>query len=280
MPGQTSSGLADAFIRKYDPNGNELWTRQFGSSANDYANAVTADATGVYVAGQTWGTLPGQTTSGLADVFIRKYDPSGNELWTRQFGSSNLDYGNGVAADGTAVYVAGRTYGTLAGQTADWGAFIRKYDLGGNELWTRQFGDSPFDSAIGVAAGATGVYVAGNMQTGSDTNLFIRKYDPSGNLLWVSMFGTARLDYAGGVAADGTGAYVTGYTFGAFPGQLNAGNYDVYIRKYDPNGNELWTREFGTAESDYGFGVTSQQSGLYLAGGLSSPQNAFVARFR
>jgi hypothetical protein len=62
------------------------------------------------------------------------------------------------------VYVVGNASGALPGQTYSGGsydAFIRKYDLGGTELWTRQFGTSGFDNASGVAVDTTGVYVVG-----------------------------------------------------------------------------------------------------------------------
>src|SRR5439155_1266491 len=139
---QTSAGGVDAFLRKYDAAGNTLWTRQFGTSADDLADAVAVDGTGVYMAGFTGGTLPGQTSAGGVDAFLRKYDSSGNVLWTRQFGTSAYDSAVAIAADGTSVYVAGFTGGTLLGQTSAGGydAFLRKYDSSGNVLWTRQFG--------------------------------------------------------------------------------------------------------------------------------------------
>src|SRR5205085_2866670 len=164
LPGQTSAGGIDAYVRKYDAAGNELWTRQFGTGGADCVGAVAVDASGVYVAGYTHGTLPGQSSAGDEDAFVRKYDAAGNELWTRQFGAFGTERAFGVAADGSGVYVAGVTAGTppLPGQTslgfAD--AFVRKYDAAGNELWTRQFGAAGPDIANGIAVVASGVYVA------------------------------------------------------------------------------------------------------------------------
>ena len=65
-----------------------LWTRQFGSPAQDEVYGIAVDAAGIYVAGVTPGTmpglLPGQTTAGGTDIYVRKYDHAGNVLWTRQ----------------------------------------------------------------------------------------------------------------------------------------------------------------------------------------------------
>ncbi len=131
LPGQSSSGSDDAFVRKYDGSGNELWTMQFGTSYYDYAQSVAVDASGnVYVAGLTSGALPGQTSSGGGDAFVRKYNGSGSELWTMQFGTSTYDEAYDVAVDTfDNVYVAGQTYGALPGQTSsgDGDAFLVKF---------------------------------------------------------------------------------------------------------------------------------------------------------
>ena len=61
----------------------------------------------VYVAGVTYGTLPGQTNSGNYDAFVRKYDADGNELWTRQFGSASFDDRPRDRGGRHGLYVAG-----------------------------------------------------------------------------------------------------------------------------------------------------------------------------
>jgi len=96
-----------------------IWTRQFGTPEREGAHAVAADGAGnVYAAGTTNGALPGQAAVGNFDAFVRKYDPDGRELWTRQFGTPGSDNAGGVAADRAGnVYVAGETFGTLPGQT-------------------------------------------------------------------------------------------------------------------------------------------------------------------
>ena len=69
-----------------------------------------------YVAGYTSYALPGQTSAGSLDAFVVKLDATDGDDdggWTRQFGSAGYDYARGIAVDGTGVYVAGYTYGTL-----------------------------------------------------------------------------------------------------------------------------------------------------------------------
>jgi hypothetical protein len=154
-------GDYDGFIRKYDSEGNVSWTRQLGTSAFDMATAVAADVSGVYVAGQTDGTLPDQTSTGFADAFVRKYDVGGNVVWTRQFGSSSGAAATSISAIPSGVYVAGQTVGALPDQMSSGftDAFVRKYDADGSAVWTRQIGPSSYVG--GISAGASGVHVGG-----------------------------------------------------------------------------------------------------------------------
>jgi beta-propeller repeat-containing protein len=282
LPGQTFiGGLSDAYIRCFSSGGAHIWTRQFGTVASDTVSAVAVDSRGaVYVAGETEGALPTQTSAGLRDAFIRKYDRSGNEVWSRQFGTSNSEFASGLAVDSRGdVYIAGRTFGTFPGQpvagVAD--AFIRKYDSGGNEVWTRQFGSTSIDSANAVTAGPLGeVYVVGQVggallgQTyvGGVSDAFLRKYDRNGSELWTRQFGTALADDARSVIVDAAGdVYLAGDVGGTLPGQTGAGDQDAFIRKYNSGGNEVWTIQFGSSQRDSIGGVSASNSEVVVAGG-------------
>ncbi len=260
---------AVAFVRKYDAGGNELWARQFDTSGQPYANAVAADATGVYIFGVVGGNAPG------AGVFLRKYDAGGNEVWTRQF-DRLYHAANGVAADASGVYVVGSTYNP----PAPGGFFVRKYDADGNELWTRQSSTDAYANA--VAADASGVYVAGRLE--APLRVLLRKYDAGGNELWTRQFDTSGYANAEGVAVDATGVYLVGRIgLGSLPGQCRSGSSDAFVRKYDAAGNELWTRQFGTSRLALASGVAVDATGVYVAGGAADDAtgatNAFLAKF-
>jgi hypothetical protein len=73
LPGQTHRGEDDAFIHEYNSAGNVVWTTQFGTATEDYAYDIGVTSTSVYLTGYTDGTLPGQTSAGGRDAFLRKY---------------------------------------------------------------------------------------------------------------------------------------------------------------------------------------------------------------
>ena len=194
----TAMALTASFgsVHAYSDDGS--WTRQFGTTGLDEVKAVAVDGTGTtYVAGETFGTLPGQTPGGTLDAFVRTYDPAGRELWTRQFGAWERDIAWGVAVDRVgSAYVVGQTEGILPGQhsSGGWDAFIRKYDSSGTELWTRQFGGGGADIASGVAVDpAGGIYVVGTTSsalpgqaTAGSFDAFLRRYSPAGDDVWTA----------------------------------------------------------------------------------------------
>ncbi len=276
----THLGSSDAFIRKYNSIGNVLWTRQFGTSTDDQAFAVASDQAGnTFVAGYTAGSLPGEINIGLRDAFLRKYDTAGNILWTRQFGSGALDQAFGVGVDSSGnSYVVGYTDFILPGQTSlgltD--AFVRKYDSNGNIVWTRQFGTSQDDQAFAVAVDQAGNSVVAGYSNGTfagqsnagNIDAFIRRYDTNGNIVWTRQFGSASQDFANGISIDTAGnSVVVGHTAGSLPGETSAGGEDAFAAKYDPNGTLVWTRQFGTSGSDQARGVVVDTFGSsYVAG--------------
>ena len=259
MPGNATVRSVSAFLRRYDPTGEDRWTRQFGSSEREIDVSIAVDVAGsIYVAGTMTGAPPGEASEWRRGAFLRKYAPTGEERWTRQFGSAGDDEANGVAVDAAGnIYVAGNTSGTLPGQASAGSrdVFLRKYDPSGEEIWTRQFGSTVWDGAQDVAVNREGnVYVVGETHPGQTNerlpDAFLSKYDPAGEVLWTRQFGPTGRDGAESVAVDAAGnIYVAGNTSGTLPGQIaSGGSADGYLRKYDPSGEELWTRQFGTGQ--------------------------------
>lgn len=240
--GGTSAGDYDAFLSRYDASGNLLWTRQLGTSTWDESDGVSSDGLGnVYITGITGASLGG-THAGSDDAFLAKYSASGNLLWARQLGTSGLDGGNSVSADGLGnVYIAGGTRGSLAGNNAGgYDAFLAKYDASGNLLWTRQLGTFEHEQGQGVSADGLGnVYMAGYTFGGLDganagnVDTFVSKFNAQGDLLWTSQIGTSRYDWGMGVSADGMrNVYVAGRTGGSLGGPFIGGTWDAFVAKY------------------------------------------------
>jgi len=74
----TNVGDHDIFLMKYDSSGTQQWINQIGTPVKDQGEGITVDAfDNVYVTGNTEGDLAG-TNAGGTDIFLMKYDTSGN----------------------------------------------------------------------------------------------------------------------------------------------------------------------------------------------------------
>lgn len=108
------SGVVYPFLRKYDNNGNIVWTQELNLSGTAF-NAVATDGDSVYVAGFTNVALSGQLSAGGYDVFVSKYSSVGALLWTRQFGTAGDDRPNSIRVNSSGIYVGGATTGSFPG---------------------------------------------------------------------------------------------------------------------------------------------------------------------
>jgi len=274
------------------------WITQFGTEEEDSTYDIAVDPEGnTYVAGYTDGVLSG-LGSGSIDIFITRYDTSGEQVWMDQFGSEADDIPYAVTAgpDGY-IYIAGSTFGDLSGTNNGYAdVFIAKYDRDGNRIWTTQFGSPANERAFDMAVDPAGnIYLAGYTfgdLSGSGKSVrfdaFIAKYDTDGNRTWLKQSDTLNIGRFAGIAIDaGDGIYVTGETHGDLAGTGSAGYRDVFIRKYDTDGNEVWVSQFGTEYDDSGISIAADASGntyvtgytkADMAGPNSGYKDVFIAK--
>jgi len=97
-------GTTDGYFTKFDNLGNKLWTKRLGvPGAITTINSVVYEpnVNMIYITGLTNGNLAG-TVTGTRDMFVAKYDPSGNQIWIKMQGINNDSIGLGVG-DGTSI---------------------------------------------------------------------------------------------------------------------------------------------------------------------------------
>lgn len=279
--------------------GSQVWARRMsgtGAFDNAYASGVAVDGQGnVVVAGYFersvdfgGGTL---TSAGGADVFVAKFSSSGGHVWSRRFGGSSDDFGEGVTVDGAGdVVVAGYFNGssdfgsgvlTSAGGTD---VFLAKYSSNGAPSWSRRFGSTGTDRGLAVDADGSGNYVfagymvgtvdfgGGALTSAGAADVFLVKYSATGGHVWSKRFGGSSSDVPLSVSADAGGnVALAGYFQGTanFGGQnvTSAGGNDVFVARYDVNGSGVWSKSFGGATDDRGTSVVIDGQGAVIATG-------------
>ncbi len=189
--GTGSFGLTDCFLAKFNAPGVNQFMVQFGSAQDDVGYSIgLSGVDNIYITGSTQGNLPGNTSSGLADIFLAKFNSAGTNQFLHQLGTNGRDVGRSVAVDGAGnVYIVGSTEGELLGNSAFGLAdiFLVKFNPSGVTQFARQLGTPSNDIAYGVAIQGMGIYITGSTEGNLDGNtslgqadIFLAKYDTSG----------------------------------------------------------------------------------------------------
>ncbi len=241
-------GGIDTFIVKYDPDGKFLWARQMAGSENEQGRGISPDKqANVLSIGEFNGTITigSQTltsSSNLRDIFLAKYDASGNFLWTKRFGSAGEDYGRGIGADAAGnIYFSGVFSGSVKfgsktlnsiGGSRD--IFLAKADASGNILWVRQMGGSGPDEGCEIEVDDKGnAYISGEfpgsaifdstvLKSAGWRDVFTAKFDSQGKLIWIKQSGGTEDDVNYAIALDAAdnvtivGTFKSNATFGDF----------------------------------------------------------------
>jgi hypothetical protein len=153
MTNSYGAGGGDIWLIKTDANGNKLWDKTFGGSANDEGLSVKQTNDSGYI-------ITGMTNSygaGGGDVWLIKTDANGNKLWNKTFGGSEYDFGNSVQQTSDGGYVI--TGGTNSYRSGHQDVWLIKIDANGNKLWDRTFSRPDIEWGNSVQQTRDGGYV-------------------------------------------------------------------------------------------------------------------------
>jgi hypothetical protein len=227
------------------------WTNTIGGTGSDNPLDIAVDkANNVYVAGQFSGTVdfnPGvgtdnRVSAGGTDIFVTKYSSGNTYQWTNTIGSTGTDQAVGIIVDNSGnVYVTGAFTGTV-----------------------------DFNPGTGTD----------NKTSSGGTDIFLTKYNSEGSYIWTITTGGTLDDRGSDLALDRFGnIYAVGYFEGTVdfnPGsgtdnRVSNGLQDVYVAKYDINGNYQWANTFGGTGDERGDGIAVDSLGnIYATGGFQN----------
>lgn len=307
----TSAGSTDVYISKLDASGNFVWAIRMGGTGPQSASAIALDNSGnIYLAGNFNNTIdldPGSgfagfTSLGAQDVFIAKYDPSGNYVWSKQFGSIYHEAASDIAIDGSGnVLTCGQFTGTTdfdpnagtvnltAISTSD--AYISKLDVNGNYAWAKQIALNGSNVPTSLTADVVGnIYVTGYYESATDfdpgagtytitsagmQDIFFVKLDANGAFSWAGSMGGTVADYGRSIALDAAGnILITGEFQGTADLDPTAGVYnltavavkDIFVAKFNPAGF-TWAVRLGDTNNEIGYGIaTDAGNNIYVTG--------------
>ncbi len=214
---------------------NYDWAYGFGNpSIYEGTTTITADGENYYVAGEFSDTaIFGEQTliaQGLHDIFLSKFDHQGGLLWVNHYGSAEDEYVKGLTID-----VSGNVFisGTFSGTT-----------------------------------------VIGNvtLQSNGGQDVFVAATSSEGNFEWASSFGGPGTDYNSGIKTDNANDLVL---YGMFYDSIQTGVQtivsqgasDIYLIRYDPNGDLIWAFSAGGYSSDEIRSIDYDENNNYFISG-------------
>ena len=295
MKENTNNGDIDFFVTKFDSNGIEQWTKQYGTVKKDVGNSIAVDTEGnIFVAGYTEGTIGLTANFGYQDAFLVKIERNGSIIWKKQFGSNLSDIGNSVTVNKNgnifvAGYILGRSFTTCYGAYFSYSAstsnsFVAKYSGNGEIEWMKEIKLTYAMSVVADDSGKT--YFAGSSikyypgfafdATGdcfyNEDEIYLARINDEGITDWNKRLSSQVMT---GGSESGTSIsinsnrqiYMTGYVLRSVDGNDYGGGKDIFMAVIDDEGAKLCSKQWGTSSDDYGFSISSDNSGnIFITG--------------
>ena len=169
-------------------------------------------------------------------------------------------------------------------------AFLVKYNASGIRQWSKIFGTSEEDKALGIALdNSSNAYITGytkgdlGASNSGREDFFVAKFNSGGVQQWIKQIGSSSEDIGYDIQVGDSGSiYIVGGTRGGFDGNTNAEDnssgcssdcsHDIIMLKYDASGNKTWSKQIGLSDREQASGLTVDSSeNLFVVGYSNTP---------
>lgn len=307
-----SNGGRDYFIAKFSENGKLDWLNQLGGSLDEYVtgNIVTSGDGSVYVTGGFQDKIfytetDSITSSSASDIFLAKYDASGNIIWCKNFGSGvgnqypvalNIVEDNHLLVTGVFRDSVKFETQTLFGTIGRDNIFYGKFDSDGIPVWVKKIVgiNTTNPGRINSVALTSDSYVFSgyfrdSINLDGDTIVslsnsldnFLFKTDFSGTKDWINLIkGESTEVLVTSISDPENNVYVSGYynssslIFESVDNapmtiDINNGEYDIYTAKYNIDGNIDWARSNGSKYTERILTIEYFNDAVHIGGSFS-----------
>jgi hypothetical protein len=292
-------GQRSLIVAKYASDGRRLWQTDSGNRGKATGQGIATDRSGnIYVAGRFRDTvtLNGKeyVSGGQSDLFLAKYDPDGNALWTTviKAGYAGIwPIAITVGTDGNPV-IAGSTGDTVAIGKDTLRApdgnhpltFAAKFSSEGAALWTVRSGGSPvsfylsdavskLDGNVILSGAVSGQGSFGGTAIGatgpdsSDRMPFLLQLDAAGKVAWARPFPGISGSEPKGLDQDAAGNIYFSMNFWGIRYLVdgdtvrNPGGHAFLLFKTDKAGKTIWHRNLAISGNNEIDGLSAGAEG-------------------
>jgi len=284
---------SDYWILKLNPEGEKLWNKVYGGSADDNATHISNTSDGGYIVSGYSRSNDGDVSGneGFHDYWIVKLDASGNIQWEQNEGFAGSDQAFDVfeTSDGGFFVTGFFDFSASDGQGNDLGKstlhgvgefWAVRLDNSGTKLWRRYFGGTNNDRSYSALETNNGDFLMVGSSESDDFDITDAKgsYDfwvvritSEGDLMWTKSFGGAEIDIGYSVckSADGNFIMVGDSRSQDQDVSTSLGNADAWVIKFNGDGDLLWERSFGGSNFESARSISKMNTGNYLIAGNS-----------
>ncbi len=300
---QDTIGGEDCWIVKLNTNGDTLWTKVFGGTADDIpADLLVFDNGDFIVTGYTFsndGDFIGN--HGSEDGFVTKFDSNGNVMWSKLYGGGlflgsipghDIIKGVTLLSNGNllAVGSTNSNNGDLPMDLNKFGAawILRIDTANGNLLNTKKVVGPNHNEqtpnlliSVSELSDGSGYYALGETRYGIQPfRMWLVKFDNNDNMLWNKEFGSTTDNSARSVIAMSNGSAMISGIIGFADGDVSSwfgGFYDIWIAIVDTNQNIVNERTFGGSQgSESLYTMKKITNNSYIFGGSAASTDNYL----
>ncbi|MBU4502324.1 MAG: tetratricopeptide repeat protein [Nanoarchaeota archaeon] len=263
-----SAGGLDGWLLQFDPRGNLQWEKTFGDNLDDLIyDVIQTQDKGFLLAGWT------EKQKGHTNAWILKLGEKGNLEWEKQYDLSKNDKIYSIIQSQSGDYIA--TGCSLQEEKENTDALVMRIDKDGTLKWSNLFGGEQYDRLYSIMENTAGnLFIVGYTESigKGDADGWMIKLSKDGDKEWDKTFGGKADDrFYSIIQTDDKGYAMIGYTK-----SKGAGDADMWVLKFDENGNLQWDKTlqetdwgYGAQEDDRGYSIIQTKSGHYVVAGYT-----------
>lgn len=242
---QASRGLEDYWVVRIDSLGKKLWDKRYGGDSTDRCFKAIQNTEGYLLIGSSWSGKTGDKTEenkGSSDFWLVQIAPDGTKRWEKTFGGSGEDQPfNAITTDnGNSYLIIGHSDSPISGDKTvankgETDIWLIKIDKNGNKIWDKSFGGDERDEYPYA------------LSTTLDGNFILACESIS------SRSGDKSEDLRG----------------------VKGNNKDIWLIKFDPNGQKIWDKTYGSSKLDAIRDLQELSDGSFIVGCSSNGEADF-----
>jgi hypothetical protein len=245
------------YLSKWTLEGEIIWEKFYGNPYSDSPSKFIQDSKGnlLVVGGTT------NTTDNSKNVLLLKIDPgSGDLLWRKDYGSSDVEEGFDIAESSDGGYVIIGNYQ----QQNDPNIYAVKVDNSGNLAWDKIYQASSKRGVKTILLTSDNGYITCGYTLTQDKGMqgFLLKLDSDGEVAWEKNFGENHVDFFSSVVQTEDG----GFLCVGSKNQFFSSEYvydDIWLVKTSYQGDFIWEKKFGGELNEKGTDIIKTENKGY-----------------